>query len=36
MDFSKAIDTINYDLLIVNLHAYVFGENGLNLVYSKE
>ena len=36
MDFSKTFDTINYDLLIVKLHAYVFGENGLNLVYSKE
>ena len=36
MDFSKAFDTINYDLLIVKLHAYVFGENGLNLVYNKE
>ena len=34
IDLSKAFDTINYDLLIVKLHAYNFGKNTFNLVYS--
>ena len=34
MDLSEAFDTINYDLLIAKLHAYSFGKNALNLVYS--
>ena len=34
MDLSKALDTINYDLLIAKLHAYGFGKNALDLVYS--
>ena len=33
MDFFT-FDTINYDLLIAKLHAYGFGENVLDLVYS--
>ena len=33
MDFSEALDTINYDLLLGKLHAYDFGENALDLVY---
>ena len=34
IDLSKAFDTINYDLLIAKLHAYGFGKNALDLVYS--
>ena len=34
MDLSKTFDTINYDLLIAKLHAYGFGKNALDLVYS--
>ena len=34
MGFSKALDTINYDFLIVKLHAYGFGKKALDLVYS--
>ena len=34
IDLSKAFDTINYGLLIAKLHAYGFGENALDLVYS--
>ena len=34
MDISKAVDTISYDLLIAKHHAYGFGKNVLDLVYS--
>lgn len=34
MDLSEAFDTTNYDLLTAKLHAYSFGKNALNLVYS--
>ena len=34
MDLSKAFDTLNYDLWIAKLHAYGFGKNVLDLVYS--
>ena len=34
MDLSKAFDTINYDLLNSKFHAYGFGKNALDLVYS--
>ena len=34
MDISKAFDTISYDLLIAKHHAYGFGKNVLDLVYS--
>ena len=34
MDLSKPFYTVNYDLLIATLHAYGFGENTLDLVYS--
>ena len=34
MDLSKPFYTVNYDLLIAKLHAYGFGENTLDLVYS--
>ena len=34
MNLTKAFDTINNDLLIVNLLAYGFEKNALDLVYS--
>ena len=34
MDLSKTFDTIKFDLLIAKLHAYGFGKNALDLVYS--
>ena len=33
-DLSKVFETINFDLLIAKLHAYRFGKNTLDLVYS--
>ena len=34
MDLSKAIDTINHDLLIAKLYAYDFDKNSLKLLLS--
>ena len=34
MDLPKAFDIINYALLTAKLHAYHFGKNALDLVYS--
>ena len=34
MDFSKAFDTINHDLLIAKLGAYVFDTASLKLIKS--
>ena len=34
MDLSKAFDTLNYELLIVKLHAYEFGKESLMLLSS--
>ena len=34
VDLSKTFDATNYDLLIAKLHAYSFGKNALDLVYS--
>ena len=34
MDLSKALDTINYGLLIAKLHAYGFTNPALKMVYS--
>ena len=33
MDFPKAFDTINYDLLIAKFDIYGFGKNALSLIY---
>ena len=33
MDFSKALDTRNHDLLLVKLRAYGFSTSALNLLY---
>ena len=32
MDLSKALDTINYDLLVAKLHTYGFEKNALDLL----
>ena len=34
MDLSKAVDTLNYDLLIAKLHAYEFDYSALKLIKS--
>ena len=34
MDLSKAIDTINHELLIAKLHAYVFSKEAFTLIAS--
>ena len=34
MDLSKAVDTINHDLVLAKLKAYGFSTNGLNLMHS--
>ena len=34
MDLSKALDTINYDLLVAKLHTYGFEKNVLDLLYN--
>ena len=34
MDLSKAFDTLDHDLLIAKLYAYVFGRNALRLIKS--
>ena len=34
MDLSRAFDAINHELLMAKLHAYGFGKNALDLVYS--
>ena len=34
LDYSKAFDTMNHDLLLVKLRAYGFSTSALNLLYS--
>ena len=34
MNLSKAFDTINYDLLLAKLHAYIFTNKSLRLIKS--
>ena len=34
MDFSKAFDTLNHELLIAKLHDYGFDESSLKLLHS--
>ena len=34
MDFSKAFDTLNYDLLLAKFHAYGFDKNALLIINS--
>ena len=34
MDLSKAFDSINHNLLIAKLHAYVFDKSSLKLLFS--